>query len=184
MKNLQKKKFFQSNTIVRPGGNPSKVRFGYKGIEDSRLNGDGDLEIMLNGGKLIQKKPHIYQEIGGKVEGKFQVKNLTSRIAGVECGARNPKSGLTHQRFMYGFQVAKYDRSQPLIIDPTLAYSTYLGGEVMLILALESPRTQPGMRMSRGRLIQPTFPWPMPYRETMRDIVMPLYQKFFLTNRQ
>src|SRR5205823_12891042 len=28
----------------------------------------------------------------------------------------------------YGFQVPTYDRSRPLVIDPGLVYSTYLGG--------------------------------------------------------
>src|SRR5206468_1118548 len=54
-------------------------------------------------------KPVIYQEIDG----------VRREIAGgyVRKGANR-----------VGFQVAAYDRSQPLVIDPVLAYSTYLGG--------------------------------------------------------
>ncbi|MFO0794266.1 MAG: hypothetical protein U0586_09375 [Candidatus Brocadiaceae bacterium] len=37
---------------------------------------------------------------------------------------------------------------------------------------MESPWTQPGMRMLLGRLIQPTFPRKMLYREALREIWM------------
>jgi hypothetical protein len=33
-----------------------------------------------------------------------------------------------YEKFSYGFRVASYDPSHPLVIDPTLSYSTYLGG--------------------------------------------------------
>ncbi len=110
--------------IVKPGANPSHVKFSYEGITGLRVTEHGELEVSLKDGKLIQKKPYVYQEIDGKrieIEGKFRVKSA-------ESGVHNPKSKVQNPKFMYGFQVAKYDRSQPLIIDPTLAYSTYLGG--------------------------------------------------------
>ena len=41
-----------------------------------------------------------------------------------------PKQELGNERHIasIGFEVAEYDHSQPLVIDPVLAYSTYLGG--------------------------------------------------------
>ncbi|MBE7549095.1 MAG: SBBP repeat-containing protein [Planctomycetia bacterium] len=33
-----------------------------------------------------------------------------------------------HHKFIYGFTVASYEKSSPLVIDPILEYSTYLGG--------------------------------------------------------
>ncbi|MFO0794267.1 MAG: hypothetical protein U0586_09380 [Candidatus Brocadiaceae bacterium] len=83
------------------------------------------------------------------------------------CKIRNPQSEINGiKNAVYGFHVAKYDKRYPLIIDPTLAYSTYLG-EVIIIKAMESPWMPTGMRMSRVILIQPTFPRKMPYREAV-----------------
>lgn len=99
--------------IVKPGADPGRVQFQYSGIKKLALTAAGDLAITLpDGGELIQKKPLIYQEIAGRRlprEGCFKV----ARVAG-------------HWR--YGFQVAAYDRGHPLIIDPVLVYSTFLGG--------------------------------------------------------
>jgi hypothetical protein len=104
--------------IVNPGASPSRIQFSYDGIEDLRVTEEGDLEICLKEGKLLQKRPYIYQEIGGKrveVEGRL-------RVSGLELRVQNTR------QFVYGFQVASYDKRYPLVIDPILVYSTYLGG--------------------------------------------------------
>ena len=62
------------------------------------------------------------------------------------------------------------DRSLSLSILPL--HTPPIWGGVTLMLAMESPWTQTGMRMSRGILIQPTFPQKTPYRAAMRDILM------------
>ncbi|WP_179129216.1 SBBP repeat-containing protein [Candidatus Brocadia sapporoensis] len=82
---------------------------------------------------ILQKKPYVYQIIDGKkveIDGKF-------RVLSSGHGIRNRKSetcdGLSRANnqtssFIYGFTVASYDKRYPLVIDPTLIYSTYLGG--------------------------------------------------------
>ena len=65
--------------------------------------------LQTRGGELRLRKPLIYQEVGGtkrSVPGGYVVRG--------ERGV--------------GFQVAAYDGTKPLIIDPVLVYSTYLGG--------------------------------------------------------
>jgi hypothetical protein len=102
--------------VVKPGADPSKVKLGYEGIEGLRVTDAGDLEIKLKGGTIFQKKPIIYQEIEGKrvdVAGTFKIQPRTNRHA---------------KNFAYGFEVSSYDKAHPLLIDPTLVYSTYLGG--------------------------------------------------------
>ncbi|MDY6852951.1 MAG: SBBP repeat-containing protein, partial [Thermodesulfobacteriota bacterium] len=73
------------------------------------LNKDGALVLGFPGGEVVQPVPVIYQE---------------------DKGGRRPVSGryvlLGQNRI--GFNLAGYDRSRPLIIDPVLVYSTYLGG--------------------------------------------------------
>jgi hypothetical protein len=100
--------------IIKPGADPKQVKFLYQGIKDLKVGKAGDLVITLpDGGKLVQQKPVIYQEINGQRvsrEGKFRL------LPG--------KRG-------YGFDLASYDTRHPLIIDPVvLLYSTYLGGSV------------------------------------------------------
>jgi hypothetical protein len=99
--------------IVKPGGNPDQVRFRCPGARSLELTPEGDLAIKLpGGGSLVQKKPLIYQEINGvrvQADGRFKI-----------LGDAN--------RCLYGFQVAAYDRRRPLVIDPVLAFSSFLGG--------------------------------------------------------
>ncbi len=108
-------KFYGNNTnmehdvIVRPGGDISNVKFAYEGVKGLKVTKEGDLEVSLNDGKIIEKKPVIYQEIKGKrlaVDGSYKIFNGNT----------------------YGFRVASYDHSKKLVIDPVLVYSTYLGG--------------------------------------------------------
>jgi len=112
--------------IVSPGADPSKVKLAYEGIQGLRTTEKGDLEISLKEGSIIQKRPFIYQEIGGrqvevagsfKVEGK-QIKN--------DLSTTRPLNHST--AYSYGFEIASYNKDFPLIIDPVLVYSSYLGG--------------------------------------------------------
>ena len=103
--------------IVKPGADPRVVKLSYEGIEGLRVTEQGDLEIRLKEGTIIQRRPHIYQEVGGKrveVAGKFKVESS-------EPEAKNTK-------FSYAFEMAPYNKEHPLIIDPVLVSSTYLGG--------------------------------------------------------
>jgi hypothetical protein len=101
------------DVIVQPGADPNQVKFQYHGVDCLRVTPEGDLAINLpDGGSLIQKKPVVYQEIAGRRmarEGTFKL---------------YPGSG----RQVFGFTVVSYDRSQPLVIDPVLVFSSYLGG--------------------------------------------------------
>ncbi|MBI4844296.1 MAG: SBBP repeat-containing protein, partial [Nitrospirae bacterium] len=106
---------FEYDVIVAPGVDPSVMKFFYEGVDAVSLNSSGDLELKLAGGTIIQKCPVIYQEINGKkvdIDGSFALGEFSAEKKG----------------FSYGFNVASYDRSQPLIIDPiVLSYATYLG---------------------------------------------------------
>src|SRR5260370_16235488 len=75
-----------------------------------RLDSDGDLILSVQGKELRQRRPLVYQEIGGKrveVAGGYELTKRTGEVR---------------------FAIARYDRTKPLIVDPVLAYSTYLGG--------------------------------------------------------
>ena len=102
--------------IVNPGGNSDHILLTYNGIEGLTVNEVGQLLIGTAFGQIEETKPHIYQEIEGKkeVNGRFEIRSSADPS---EIG-----------KFSYGFQVASYDPAYPLVIDPTLDYSTYLGG--------------------------------------------------------
>jgi len=103
----------EHDIIVRPGGDPSLVKFTYEGIKGLKIRDNGDLEVSLNYGKVIEKRPIIYQVINGErknIEGSYSI------FKG-KMGA-----------FTYGYTVASYDHTKKLVIDPVLVYSTYLGG--------------------------------------------------------
>ncbi|WP_457601648.1 SBBP repeat-containing protein, partial [Hydrogenivirga sp.] len=100
------------DVVVEPGADPGVVRFSYEGVEELRVNDRGELVAVLPSGKeLVQRKPHVYQEVNGKKE----------IIGGEYVVSREGNS------FVYSFRVSSYDRRYALFIDPVLSYSTYLG---------------------------------------------------------
>jgi hypothetical protein len=95
--------------VVAPGTDPGVIKLAIDGAESMALDGQGDLVLHASGGDVVEHAPVVYQEVGG---------------------VRQPVSG----RFVLegdgqvGFALGAYDPSRPLIIDPVLSYSTYLGG--------------------------------------------------------
>jgi hypothetical protein len=95
--------------VVGPGGRTRQIRLGIEGAGSMRVEGEGDLVLAVGEGEVRLQRPEAYQWVGGVR------RQVAARYAVV--GKRE-----------VGFQVGDYDSSQPLIIDPVLSYSTYLGG--------------------------------------------------------
>ncbi len=94
--------------VVRPGADPSRIRMSVSGAKSLRTAG-GRLVASTSCGDVTLNRPYAYQTINGK----------RTQVA---CS-------FTLERNTVAFQVARYDTSRPLVVDPTLEYSTFLGGE-------------------------------------------------------
>jgi len=115
--------------VVAPGADPSAIRLvvetgsskpgAFQSPIDNRqstirADASGDLVIATNGGEVRFHKPVVYQSTADSeprtdrlaVDGRYVL------LAGNRVG----------------FDIGPYDRTRPLIIDPVLSYSTYLGG--------------------------------------------------------
>ena len=95
--------------VVAPGADPGGIALSFEGVEKLRIDAQGDLLLDTPGGEVRQHKPLVYQEVDG----------VRREIAGAY---------VLKGKQQVGFELAAYDASQPLIIDPVLSYSTYLGG--------------------------------------------------------
>jgi hypothetical protein len=95
--------------IVAPGANPAAIALKVNGASKMRLNSRGDVVVRVPGGEVRLQKPVIYQ----------QVKGERHEVAGSYILA-------AHHRVT--FSVPRYDRNEPLVLDPVLNYSTYVGG--------------------------------------------------------
>ena len=97
--------------VVAPGGDPGAIQLALQGAEKIQIGAGGDLVLHVPEGTVTFQKPVVYQTVRGVRQ---------------EIAARYSLSRKQRIRFVVG----KYDRSEPLIIDPVLNYSTYLGGSV------------------------------------------------------
>ena len=94
-----------------------------------RIAADGDLVVQTIGGEVRLRKPVVYQE-ESTVDSKQLKAGTDNRQSSV--GNRqlvDARYVLTADKRVH-FEIPAYDRSRPLIIDPVLVYSTYLGGSV------------------------------------------------------
>ena len=95
--------------VVAPGADPNQITLGFTGANDLEIDAQGELVLHTAAGDVRQHRPVVYQEADGirhEIEGRY-VRRDEARV---------------------GFEVAEYDRGLPLVIDPVLSYSTYLGG--------------------------------------------------------
>jgi hypothetical protein len=95
--------------IVGAGANPNAITLSFQGAEKVEVDAHGNLILHTTVGVIHLGKPSIYQEVDGirrDISGGYVLKDPNQ----------------------VGFQVAAYDVSRPLVIDPVLFYSTYLGG--------------------------------------------------------
>jgi hypothetical protein len=98
--------------LIDPGVDPKVIELDCEGANKVKIDGQGNLRVLIAGGEVLLGKPRIYQMTPGS---PGQRKSI--------AGGYAPKAG-GH----VAFQVGDYDRNQPLIVDPVLNYSTYLGG--------------------------------------------------------
>jgi len=94
--------------IIAPGADPKAIRFRVEGAEQLRLDDEGSLLLRVKHGEVRLNKPLIYQS--GEQGGRTEVKGAYV-IKGNEIT----------------FKVRGYDSTKPLVIDPVLSYSTFLG---------------------------------------------------------
>ena len=96
---------------VAPGSDPAQVALEFQGSRNPRIDATGDLVMAVGGSQVRLQAPRMYQKFGAEertVAGRFELRGPDKNEIGFHLGA--------------------YDRSRTLIIDPTLTYSTYLGG--------------------------------------------------------
>jgi hypothetical protein len=94
---------------LRPGADPERIRLAYAGASRVSLTRTGALAVKTPAGVLTDSRPVSHQPIGGRrvaVSSRYRL-----------LGAKE-----------HGFELGDYDRGYPLVVDPGLAYSTFLGG--------------------------------------------------------
>ncbi len=94
--------------VVAPGADPEKIRLKIEGASSHRIDAAGDLVVQTAGREVVWKKPALYQDAHGlkrRIEGRYR----DFGGAGV------------------GFSVGVYDTRSPLVIDPVILYSTFVG---------------------------------------------------------
>jgi len=97
--------------VLQPGADPRAIRLRFRGAKHLSITSEGDLAFELGNGRMLQKKPLIYQE-DPATSTRREIRG------GYVLVARNA----------LGLRVDGYDRKRPLVIDPTLVYCSYLGG--------------------------------------------------------
>jgi hypothetical protein len=95
--------------LVAPRADPALIHVHYRGVIGLEITSAGRLSVQTIFGRFEESVPWIYQEIHGRqvpVRGRYLISNNTA----------------------YAFQLGRYNRESALVIDPTLLFSTYIGG--------------------------------------------------------
>jgi hypothetical protein len=95
--------------VIAPGADYKSIGLAISGVRNIRVDDDGSLVLQTANGEVRQQRPEAYQQIAGVR------KSVASRY-------------LLRRDNQVSFELGNYDREQPVIIDPVIDYSTYLGG--------------------------------------------------------
>jgi hypothetical protein len=95
--------------VVAPGADASRIELSFDGAKSVRVDDGGDVVLATASGEMRHGKPFVYQDTDvGRVavDGRFALRD----------GGR------------VGFEIGAHDRSRPVVVDPTVTFSTLLGG--------------------------------------------------------
>ncbi|HTX39891.1 MAG TPA: BACON domain-containing carbohydrate-binding protein [Bryobacteraceae bacterium] len=95
--------------VAQPGADVNAIQVQFQGAQAIHLSSEGDLILDTKAGTVRWKKPVVYQD---------------------DHGVRRPVAAnyRVGKNFGVEFAVARYNHKLPLVIDPILVWSTYLGG--------------------------------------------------------
>jgi len=97
--------------LVHPGADLTRVQIAYRGIDGLKAAEDGSLEINTSFWKACERRHHPY--LSGDRRSARQRLTAVSKLLGEAS---------------YSFEVAEHKAEYAIIVDPTLLYSTFLGG--------------------------------------------------------
>jgi hypothetical protein len=141
--------------IVQPGADISAVRFAFSGQDSLSLDANGSLLIATSGGIIKDEAPVAYQESNGArepIEAAYRIVNDSE----VE------------------FVVGRHNQSLPIVIDPSLFCSTYLGGSGVDLLGGIAVDDE-GCAYLGGTTISNDFPIKGPFQHQnagMEDVIV------------
>jgi hypothetical protein len=96
--------------VVAPYADPKQIRLAFDGVEAMRVDGTtGDLLLTADGSQVRQLRPRVYQQFGNRqvdVAGAYEILDRKEAT----------------------FELAAYDTGSPLVIDPTVSFTTFLAG--------------------------------------------------------
>ena len=95
---------------VAPDADPKSIQITFEGARKLKVDAAGNLILSLAGGDVKFEKPFVYQMKGDQKE------PVAARFH------------LGDRKYRVYFAIGDYDTKRPLVIDPILSYSTYLGG--------------------------------------------------------
>lgn len=124
---------------VAAGADPRRISLEFSGQRGLTVNEAGDLLVETGGGVLTQHAPVAYQIAGGPR------RQVSARYA-LAGGAR------------VSLALGAYDSSRPLLIDPVIAYSTYLGGSSSMDKARAVALDSSGSAYVAGTVVSADFP--------------------------
>jgi len=101
----------KSTYVVAPGADVARIRLRYN--VPVAIEPDGSLRLAFETGEMRESTPVAWQEIAG-ARVPVMVAFQTSEV-------------LETSEVNVGFAVGEYNRAFPLVIDPTLAWNTFLG---------------------------------------------------------
>jgi hypothetical protein len=92
---------------ISPYGDPQAIHLRYEGADRLALTSDGALTIDAGDNTMVDGAPTAYQQF----EGRTVPVDVRFALRGTDVG----------------LVLGPYDHARPLVVDPTLAYSTFLG---------------------------------------------------------
>ncbi len=104
---------------MAPGADPNRIGFEISGVSHAQVLSSGALALSIGDRQILHRQPVVYQKIHGErrqVKGWYELREVVSRHRTRSKGYR------------VSFGLGAYDQQYPLVIDPVLSYSTFLGG--------------------------------------------------------